>query len=233
MLRKPTSSEFMQYLILTHKTQDSSHRLPSLNEISQELGVSVARLREQLEVAKALGLVEVRPHTGMRRLPYSFLPAVMQSLSYGLEINPDYFLAFSDLRDHIEATYWDRAVRALTPEDVAELQTLTTRAWAKLHGHPIQIPHAEHRRLHLCIFNRVENPFVLGILEAYWDAYEDIGLNQYTDLDYLRKVWEYHQKMVDSICSGEYDTGYQALIEHMDLLHYRPASTLPGDDGHE
>jgi DNA-binding FadR family transcriptional regulator len=223
----------MQYLILANKSQEESDRLPSLNDISQELGVSVARLREQLEVAKALGLVEVRPHTGMRRLPYSFLPAVWQSLSYGLEINPDIFSAFSDLRDHIEATFWDQAVRALTQDDLTELQVLISRAWEKLRGHPIQIPHAEHRQLHLCIFSRLENPFVSGILEAYWDAYEDIGLNQYTDLDYLCQVWKYHQMMVDSICSGEYDTGYKALIDHMDLLRYRPASTLADEDGHE
>jgi DNA-binding FadR family transcriptional regulator len=37
--------------------------------MSKELGVSVALLREQLEVAKAIGLVEVRPRTGIRRLP--------------------------------------------------------------------------------------------------------------------------------------------------------------------
>ena len=65
-------SEFFAYLAASETDEESeSDRLPSLNALSAELGVSVARLREQLEVAKALGLVEVRPRTGIRRLPYS------------------------------------------------------------------------------------------------------------------------------------------------------------------
>ncbi len=67
----------------------------------------------------------------------------------------------------------------------------------------MQIPHEEHKQLHLTIFGRLENPFVSGILEAYWEAYESIGLNVFTDYAYLREVWGYHQRMVDSICSGD------------------------------
>ncbi len=222
MLRKPLASEFLQYLVRA-SAENGSGQLPSLNEISQELGVSVARLREQLEVARVLGLVDVRPRTGMRRLPYTFTPAIWQSLSYGLELNPAYFNAFADLRNHIEAAYWDQAVRQLSPQDQEELKSLMSQAWEKLHGSPVQIPHSEHRQLHLCIFRKLENPFVYGILESYWQAYEDVGLNLYTDYDYLEQVWSYHQRMVDSICSGDYAAGYRALIEHKDLIHYRPA----------
>jgi DNA-binding FadR family transcriptional regulator len=221
MLHKPLASEFLQYL-LRASTANGACQLPSLNDISQELGISVARLREQVEVAKALGLVEVRPRTGMRRLPYSFSPAVWQSLSYGLVQNPALFQSFADLRNHVEAAYWDQAVCRLSGEDHSELQTLVARAWEKLRGSPVQIPHAEHRQLHLTIFRKLENPFVNGILEAYWQAYEDVGLNLYADYGYLEQVWAYHQKMVDCICSGDYAAGYRALIDHKDLLHYRP-----------
>ena len=84
--------------------------MPSLTDLSRELGISVAALREQLEVARALGLVEVRPRTGMRRLSYSFTPAVKQSLGYALALNKDHFEKYSELRSHIESVYWDEAV---------------------------------------------------------------------------------------------------------------------------
>lgn len=196
--------------------------MPSLAELSGELGVSVARLREQLEVAKALGFVDVRPRTGIRRLPYSFFPAVRQSLEYGVQMDPGNFNAFLDLRNHIEAAYWDEAVRKLTPEDLEELKALMERAWEKLRGNPIQIPHAEHRELHLRLYKRLDNPFVLGILEAYWEAYESVGLNLYADYRYLQEVWSYHQMMVDAISMGDYESGYKALLEHKDLLYFRP-----------
>jgi DNA-binding FadR family transcriptional regulator len=217
----PQKSEFMQYLLAAQEEQPAPPRLPSLSELSSTLGVSVARLREQMEVARALGFVEARPRTGIRRLPYSFLPAVRHSLLYAIELEPENFAVYNDLRNHVEAAYYDQAVRLLLPEDLEELQALMKRAWDKLQPPNIQIPHAEHRRLHTIIFHRLDNPFVLGLLEAYWEAYEACGLGQYTDYDYLRQVWEYHQNMVDAICSGNFDAGCRALVEHKDLLLHR------------
>jgi DNA-binding GntR family transcriptional regulator len=103
------------------------------------------------------------------------------------------------------------------------LQTLVTRAWDKLRRTPIQVPHEEHRALHLLIYSRLENPFVTGILEAYWDAYEAVKLNIFAGgYEYLQEVWEYHQKMVEAICRNDIQAGYDALVAHTDLLYHRP-----------
>jgi len=208
-------SEFMRYLAAHPQTEET---LPTLNTLSAELGVSVASLREQLEVARALGLVDVRPRIGIRRLPFTFLPAVRQSLGYAMALDPNNFQVFADLRQNVEASYWHEAVARLTDEDKVRLQQLMERAWRKLDGRPIQIPHDEHKQLHLTIYCRLNNPFVSGILEAYWESYEAIGLNVFTDYSYLRSVWQYHEKMVNAICSGDFDSGYRALVEHTDLL---------------
>ena len=214
-------SEFLRYLA-SHP--EAENGLSSLMQLSRELGISVAALREQLEVARALGLVEVRPRTGTRRLSFSFTPAVKQSLGYALALNNSHFQKFAELRTHIEAAYWDEAVCKLTDDDKQELQELIQRAKEKLKGNPIQVPHEEHRRLHLLIYQRLENPFVTGILEAYWDAYEAVGLNMYAgSMDYLNEVWGYHAKMVKSICNGNYKSGREALIKHADLLSQRPS----------
>lgn len=214
-------SEFLRYLA-AHPEAESG--LPSLNQLSRELGISLAALREQLEVARALGLVEVRPRTGTRRRPFSFTPAVSQSLHYALALDGGHFQEFAELRNHIETAYWDEAVCKLTEADKSELIALIGRAQEKLRNKPPQVPHEEHRKLHLLIYRRIENPFVTGILEAYWDAYEAVGLNIYAGgMDYMNEVWEYHAEMVDSICSGNFDAGREALIKHVDLLSQRPS----------
>jgi len=208
-------SEFMRYLAAHPQAEEN---LPALSILSDELGVSVASLREQLEVARAQGLVDVRPRTGIRRLPFTFLPAIRQSLGYAMALDPNNFQLFADLRQNIEAAYWHEAVQKLTADDHSRLKNLMERAWRKLDGRPIQIPHDEHKQLHLTIYCRLNNPFVNGILEAYWEAYEAIGLNVFTDYNYLRSVWQYHEKMVNAICDGDFDSGYRALVEHTDLL---------------
>jgi len=217
-------SEFMLYL--ARHEEINGQRLPALNDLSRELGVSVASLREQLEVARALGLVEVRPRTGTKRLPYSFTPAVRQSLGYALALNNTHFQKFSELRNHVEAAYWHEAIELLTEEDKQELQDLVKRAKEKLNSDSIQIPHEEHRKLHMLIYQRLENPFVTGLLEAYWEAYEAVGLNVFTGgLSYLQEVWDYHSQMVEAICNGNPEAGYQALVQHIDLLYHRPETS--------
>lgn len=212
-------SEFLRYLA-THEEVENG--LPSLKELSVRLGVSLASLREQLEVARALGLVEVRPRLGTKRRSYSFTPAISQSLGYALALSNEHFRKYAELRNHVESAFWYQAVQKLTEEDKQELQQFVTRAWEKLRGTPIQVPHEEHRDLHLKIYCRLENPFVTGILEAYWEAYEAVGLNVFTGgYEYLQEVWQYHQQMVEAICSGNYESGYEALVKHTDLLYHR------------
>lgn len=209
-------------LLSSVEAEDGGVRLPSLNDLSDQLGMSVSRVREQLEVARALGWVEVRPRTGIRRLPYSFLPAMRQSLNYAIALDRSYFEQFSDLRNQVEAAYWHKAVAMLSPEDIEELQGLIERAWYKLRGTPIRIPHQEHRDLHLTIFRRLNNTFVQGILVAFWEAYEAVGLNLYADYAYLETVWEYHEEMVEALSRGDAQGGFQALVAHKDLLSHRP-----------
>ena len=220
-VNSPQISEFLHYLATN---EDAEGGLPTLKELSQELRVSVASLREQLEVARALGLVEVKPGLGgTRRRTFSFTPAVRQSLGYALALDEEYFRKYSELRNHVESAFWYEAVKRLTEQDKADLQQIIARAWDKLRREPVQVPHEEHRALHLLIYSRLENPFVTGILEAYWDAREAVGLNVFAGgYEYLQEVWKYHQIIVESICNGNAGAGYEALGAHTDLLYHRP-----------
>jgi len=212
-------SPFLEYL--AQQASSGGESLPSLVDISKEMNRSVSTLREELEVAKALGLVEVKPRVGIKSLPYTFTPSVSKSLAYAITLDKEMFRQFSDLRNHTEASYWYQAVSSLTKQDIKLLQSIIQQALQKLNADPIQIPHGEHRQLHLTIYRRLENTFVLGILEAYWDIYEAVGLSVYEDHKYLDRVWAYHQQMVDAITQGDFLSGYQALIAHMDLLFQR------------
>lgn len=224
MLRErisPNLSEFLRYLA-AHSEAESE--FPSLHELSHELNISLASLREQLEVARALGFVEVKPGRGVRRLAYSFTPAIHQSLGYALALDNEHFRKFSEMRNRLESAYWYEAVEKLTAEDKQELTQIVARAWEKIKRAPVQVPHEEHRKLHLTIFSRINNPFVTGVLEAYWEAYEGVGLNVFAGgYEYLQEVWKYHQTMVESICNQNFEVGHEALVRHTDLLFHRPA----------
>jgi DNA-binding FadR family transcriptional regulator len=211
---------FLKYL--SGRRDDEGCRLPSLSELSKSTETSIPSLREQLEVARAFGFVEVRPKTGIRKNKYKFTPAVTASVTYALEENPELFESFSDLRKHIESAYFEEAASLLLEEDVNRLTALVETARGKLSRTPAEIPYAEHRDLHLLMYSRLNNPFVTGLLEAYWQIYEDVGLSRYTDLSYHQRVWTYHEKIVDSIQQGEFSNSKKALLEHMILIQQRP-----------
>jgi len=212
------------YELLTYLAElpaEEGDRLPPIQDLARELEISPAKLREELEVARALGLVDVRPKTGIRRLDFSFRSALRVSLRYALAVDPASFEQLGELRNQIEVAFWYQAVRRLQEDDKRQLQQLIDQAWQKLRGTPVQIPHFEHRELHLAIYSGVENAFVRGLLESYWDAYEAVGLNVYTDLSYLQMVWTYHEDMVRAITSGDFDAGYRVVVEHAGLLQDR------------
>jgi DNA-binding FadR family transcriptional regulator len=220
MMAIDLNSELLNYIV--EQGQMPGKRLPPLDKLAEQLGISTSKLREQLEVARALELVEIKPKIGIHTLEYSFLPCVRTSIMLALALDPGNFEAFGVLRNHLEVSFWKEAVSNLEEEDKEKLLQLVESAWEQLRGTPIQIPHREHRDLHLTIFSRLKNPFVLGILEAYWEAYEAVGLNLYSDYQYLERVWSYHEMMIQAIVDDDLEKGYNALVEHIGVLQYRP-----------
>lgn len=212
-------------------------RLPTISELQadEHLGVSISKVREQLEVARALGLVEVKSKTGMKMRSYSFTPAVRLSLFFALAQDQRNFELFSEVRNHIEAAFWNEACARLLEEDKRVMRDCLDKAHAKLNGKPVRIPNEEHRTFHLTVFKRLDNPFVMGILEAYWDAYNAVELNRYSDYSYLQQVWTYHERIFEAICGGDFDHARALFIEHTNLIRFQPwmqrirAALDPGD----
>lgn len=199
-------------------------RLPTISELqdADNLGISVSKVREQLEVARALGLVDVRPNIGTRLKEYSFTPAVRLSLMFALATDQRYFEQFSALRTHIEMAFWHEACASITERDKRELADYIAAARAKLRDQRIRIPFEEHRAFHLTIFKHLDNPFVIGLLEAYWEAYAAVELNRYAEYGYHTQVWDYHERILNAICDGDFDAAQKAFMDHTRLLHHNP-----------
>ncbi len=70
MIAAKIDSDFLRYLV-TNGCRPGD-RLPPLEKLKARLGLSMSKLREQLEVARHLGLVEVKPGSGIRCADYTF-----------------------------------------------------------------------------------------------------------------------------------------------------------------
>lgn len=222
-------SDLLNYIV--QRGLRPGDRLPTINELqdASHLGVSASKIREQLEVARALGLVEVRSKIGTHIKDYSFAPAVRLSLFFALANDLHTFELFSNLRTHLEVAYWHEACALLTPQDMDEMRDYIMAARTKLNSKWIQIPYQEHRAFHLTVFKHLQNPFVIGLLEAYWDAYEAVELHRYAEYAYLQEVWDYHERILEGIAAGDFDRARIAFIEHTQLIRHQPR--MQGMDG--
>ena len=72
-------------------------------------------------------------------------------------------------------------------------------AQAKIKQIPGKIPLTEHREFHLLFYRKLNNEYLNGIFEAYWDLYRIEGLEIYSDLLYADKVWQYHARIIDQV----------------------------------
>lgn len=80
------------------------------------------------------------------------------------------------------------------------------------------IPLEEHSEFHLSIYRPLNNTFLNGILETYWQLSQETEFRMYSDQVYLENVWTYHKKIQRAIATKEYDLGYQALMTHFELV---------------
>ncbi len=228
------SQDILSLLILQHiidqereaQGEKGEIKLPPMDELASKLGVSRGKLREELIAAQSYGVVEMRPGDGTYVRPLDFYTPIRTLVLYSVALDRGNFDRLYELRVQLETAFWDKAVRNLTQEDKEELRHTLQLADQRLKGTPVEIPHQEHRHFHLLIFSRLDNEFVQGLLRAYWDAYEAVGLHRYFDYSYYEAMWASHTAIVDAIVAGRYDEGKEVLIRHFTLLQDR----LPGGD---
>lgn len=212
-------SKLLEYII--RRKKEGRDDLPPIQELSENLGMSVPTLREQIEALKMLGLLDARPRHGVHIKPVDFSAGLKQNAIIAASMDMKYFFQLSDFRDRLEQAWFINAAEQLSREDIEKLEQYVINAKEKLQGNPIQIPYPEHKELHLSIYKRLDNLFVIGILNTYWALYEAVGMNLYTDLQYQNEVWQYHEKIVDAIKAKDYNQGQLLLSEHMKLIYKR------------
>lgn len=196
-------------------------KLPALGDLAKQMGMSRGKLREELIAAQAYGVVEMRPGDGTYVRAFDFYTAIRPAILYSIACDRENFNRFRVLRAYLEVAFWDEAVRALTEDDIRQLEQIVIGAERKLKSTPIQIPHADHRDLHLRIFGKLDNPFVQGLLRAYWDAYEAAELHHYFELSYYEEMWASHRALVEALKSGHPQRGREILTQHFTILDQR------------
>jgi DNA-binding FadR family transcriptional regulator len=228
MLRGILPYYILQYIIDNDLQMNGGEevKLPPMGDLAEELSVSRGKLREEMVIAQAYGAVEMRPGNGTYVRPFDFYTAIRTLVLYGTAYDWKNFDHLYRLRMQLEITFWEEAVQNLIQEDRAELERILEQSEKKLTGVPVEIPHKGHRDFHMLIFSKLDNKFVQGLLRAYWDAYEAVGLHRYFDFSYYEKMWGNHRAIAEAIIAGQSGRGQKILAEHFTLLENRLGGSI-------
>lgn len=220
---KTSKNKLLQYLADAGRF---NWDIPSISELSRLLGMSTASVREQLEVARSLGIVEVKPRLGIQKLPYSLNSVLTLSLRYGVQMEPGLSDEVAELRKHLEQAYWYEAVAQLKAEDLQYLNAIVDEAMRKVHNTPVLLPRQEHREFHLGIYRPLGNGLLYSLLESFWDLFTESEISIYADQTFLENTWVWHRKMLVAIEKHEYEQGYEALCIHFDAVKIEKKAVL-------
>lgn len=184
--------------------------VPSELELASELKVGRPALREALGALEVIGIVQSRQ--GARRTLGTFdMGAVIRTLTIGIVPDLQSLRSLLEVRRVLEVGFFPQAAAKLTPQDVAELRSLTDTMQEKASRGEVFV--AEDQAFHAAIYHHLHNPILWGLLEAFWELFDNMGAETRTGTN-LPETAAAHARIVDALVIGEMALASHHLNSH-------------------
>lgn len=139
--------------------------LPPETELARQLGISRNSLREAVKALESLGVLEARAGVGLFVRGFSFDP-LLENLAYGLRIGSKDLRDIFEIRYHLEYGMAERAVQAVTPEQIAHLQAILERMRSAAEAGRYSAE--DDRAFHQALWENVDNTILSKLLDIFW-----------------------------------------------------------------
>lgn len=185
--------------------------LPPETELARQLGVSRSSVREAVKALESLGILETRRGSGVFVQNFSFEP-LLENLPYGLLFDLQQLGDLLVVRRILEMGMIESALAAMSPEQLAQLQTLTERMFIQAEqGRTFP---EEDREFHYTLFANLQNQVLLKLLDTFWlTFYKAARLTDLQDRDPMQ-TYRDHVAILEAVRAGEVGRVRQALDQH-------------------
>lgn len=229
LLYQIVQDEIKAYIIQNSLLPGDS--LPPETELCELLGVSRNSVREAVKSLETLGIIEARPGAGLYVSDFSFDP-LLQQLGYGILFDHKQLTDIIDVRFHLEHGMIDRAVRAATPEQVAQLQAiLEEMRTAAENG--LYSAEAD-RDFHRVLWANVDNTIVGKILDVFWVIFRQAqARSAIPDPPQPLATYQRHVPIVAALAQRDIEAARSAMEQHYVGIYERLAQIKAGPvNGH-
>ncbi len=170
-----------------------------LQEVADQLGMSMMPVREAIRQLAALDLVEIVPHKGATVRPVSLS-----------DLEETYFT-----RIHLEALAVREAALRFTSEDAALARAaLDERVTALGREDHVGLRNA-HERFHFVLYEAARRPWLTRSILPAWRNSERYRVEAMRHPEQVRKRSEEHAALLAAVESGDVDGAVRTLVAHL------------------
>ncbi len=211
--RKSISSQVYEQLKaqLLHRVWLPGTKLPSENQLAQQLGVSRVSVREGLQRLVSLGLLETRHGEGTFVCEYD-AGTSMNALLPMLALDPADLFHILEYRRIMEKGTVALVAEKATHEDIAELK----RSYAKMVHQKHDIRGFAHTDLefHLDLARATGNPIIMKVNSIIKDLLS-VSMENIVETLGTRDDLDYHQRIIDAIEAHDTERAESIMEEHI------------------
>jgi GntR family transcriptional repressor for pyruvate dehydrogenase complex len=191
-------------------------RLPSVRELSQQLSVGQATVREALSALKAMGLITIKQGEGtfVNRFDPNEIAKPLQSIT--LCTKEDIF-GLLELRKIIETGTARLAAKRRNDQDLERMRAALSKMEKEL-----SVAAAGEQadwEFHYAIAQASKNPFILTLMDTISDkirtALKDIRLYLFRTPGAPERLWKEHVAVYQAILSQDSDQAGERMLLHL------------------
>lgn len=172
-------------------------RLPSESELASTLGVSRNPIREAIKGLEALGLVEVRVGLGVY-VKAADLDDILTNFAYNLIFDGESVVELYEIRQRLELSYAEEAVRQLSDEYLNEMRGLLAEMEQQFAAGKDFI--MQDLALHRVLFRSVGNATLLKLYDIFAAIYANTRhLFQSQPHDVMADDLENHKLLLEAL----------------------------------
>lgn len=217
LLYQAVQDEIKSYIIANNLRPGDP--LPSEGELAQQLDISRNSVREAVKALEALGILEARAGSGLFVRNFTF-DSILDNLPYGIMFAMEQLSNLMEIRFHIEYGMMERVSEECTQEQLGHLYQVLGQ-WRVL-AEQGQYSAADDRLFHQILYENVDNPICLQILDIFWVVFRHAQTE--ADLPDVRDpmhTFQIHERLVRALEEQNVPQMRSVVIAHREGIESR------------
>lgn len=217
LLYQAVQDEIKSYIIANNLRPGDP--LPSEGELAQQLDISRNSVREAVKSLEALGILEARAGSGLFVRNFTF-DSILDNLPYGIMFAMEQLSNLMEIRFHIEYGMMERVSQECTDEQIEHL-TQVLGQWRVL-AEQGQYSAADDRLFHQILYENVDNPVCLQILDIFWVVFRHAQTEaELPDVRDPMHTFLIHERLVEALQERDVPRMRSLVIAHREGIESR------------